>query len=387
MPDMPLDAVTWCEPTNYDARGQQLEGPCLYGLAWWIWLLLILGFCCCTLPVILKVRASHKVGITPGRVVSFWEAVMLANHAYPHKSRLKGRPMQGISPLDDLVQAQNCCCCLSLHKGLLLLSLIDLGRLGIQLALAIDSLSIYQQTEGPDVVPNADPRLAGLMDPELRRVVIELCIAVIIVAGTKVQPHAPSLRSHPCEAATLRIGALRIGALCIQGYNPTLQVVLWLSVWFTTLTIDLINPLRALMVWALVDLLNTACFTTGTSMLNRDLCLVDIAIYNARLRVRAPPPPWQCPTTAPVLPQDAPGGSGRLGTPRWLGLSAGRPGTASGAKAAAASKVAEATNLWPSRPPAGTTEASSASGAATCRGCPTTASRRCTCTSKPTSAP
>ena len=71
--------------------------------------------------------------------------------------------------------------------------------------------------------------------------------------------------------------------------TPHLQVVLWLSVWFTTLTIDLINPLRALMLWALVELLNTACFATGTSMLNRDLCLVDIAIYNANLRVRAPP--------------------------------------------------------------------------------------------------
>mgnify|MGYP006081364949 FL=1 len=68
-----------------------------------------------------------------------------------------------------------------------------------------------------------------------------------------------------------------------------LQVVLWLSVWTTTLTLDLINPLRALMVWAFVELLNTACFTTGTSMLNRDLCLVDIAIYNAHLRVRAFP--------------------------------------------------------------------------------------------------
>jgi hypothetical protein len=69
--------------------------------------------------------------------------------------------------------------------------------------------------------------------------------------------------------------------------SPHLQVVLWLSVWTTTLTVDLINPLRALMVWAWVELLNTACFTTGTSMLNRDLCLVDIAIYNAHLRVRA----------------------------------------------------------------------------------------------------
>ena len=199
MPHMPLDPVTWCDPRNYDARGQRLEGPCLYGLAWWIWLLLILGFCCCLVPVIWKVRASHKVGITPGRVVSFWEAVMLANHAYPNKSRLKGRPMKGVSPLDDLIQAQNCCCCLPLHKGLVLLSLIDLGRLGVQLALAIDSIAIYQQTEGPDAVPNADPRLAGLMDPELRRVMMELCIAVLIIAGTKVQPHASSPRSHPCE--------------------------------------------------------------------------------------------------------------------------------------------------------------------------------------------
>ena len=46
--------------------------------------------------------------------------------------------------------------------------------------------------------------------------------------------------------------------------GPHLQVVLWLTVWTTTLTVDLINPLRALMVWAWVELLNTACFTTGT---------------------------------------------------------------------------------------------------------------------------
>ena len=111
MPHMPLDPVTWCDPRNYDARGQRLEGPCLYGLAWWIWLLLILGFCCCLVPVIWKVRASHKVGITPGRVVSFWEAVMLAvrrTGLEPQPSRLKiDLPLSRASPALD---RQPCAC-------------------------------------------------------------------------------------------------------------------------------------------------------------------------------------------------------------------------------------------------------------------------------------
>ena len=103
--------------------------------------------------------------------------------------------------------------------------------------------------------------------------------------------------------------------------GPHLQVVLWLTVWTTTLTVDLINPLRALMVWAWVELLNTACFTTGTSMLNRDLCLVDIAIYNAHLRVRARL------LARPRLPccLRTPGGSGRLGALGRLGVSDGAP--------------------------------------------------------------
>ena len=57
--------------------------------------------------------------------------------------------------------------------------------------------------------------------------------------------------------------------------------MLWIAVWTTTLTIDLINPLRVLMVWAVIELLNTLCFTAIASTINRDLCLVDIAIYNA----------------------------------------------------------------------------------------------------------
>ena len=67
----------------------------------------------------------------------------------PLLSRLGGRPMRGISPLDDLIQAQNCCCCLSLRKGLVLLGLVDLARLGVHLAYAFDSIGIYQQTEVP----------------------------------------------------------------------------------------------------------------------------------------------------------------------------------------------------------------------------------------------
>ena len=36
-------------------------------------------------------------------------------------------------------------------------------------------------------------------------------------------------------------------------------------------------------------------------------------------------PPWQCPSSAPAPPQGAPGGSGRLETPRARGRPTGRP--------------------------------------------------------------
>ena len=42
---------------------------------------------------------------------------------------------------------------------------------------------------------------------------------------------------------------------------------------------------------------------------------------------------WQCPSSPPVPPQGAPGGSGRLGTPRAEAQATGRPATASGARA------------------------------------------------------
>ena len=44
-------------------------------------------------------------------------------------------------------------------------------------------------------------------------------------------------------------------------------------------------------------------------------------------------PPWQCPSSAPAPPQGAPGGSGRLETPRARGRATGRPATALGARA------------------------------------------------------
>ena len=40
-------AATWCDPANVDARGDELEGPCLHGLPWWAWLLLIGGCIVC----------------------------------------------------------------------------------------------------------------------------------------------------------------------------------------------------------------------------------------------------------------------------------------------------------------------------------------------------
>ena len=45
---------------------------------------------------------------------------------------------------------------------------------------------------------------------------------------------------------------------------------------------------------------------------------------NSRVKV----PPWQRPSSAPAPPQGAPGGSGRLETPRTTGRATGRPTTA-----------------------------------------------------------
>ena len=68
-----------------------------------------------------QTRRDH----TPRRLLEFWEAVMLANHADPWKSRLQGRPMKGMSAFDDLIQAQDCCCCFTLPTGLTILGTID----------------------------------------------------------------------------------------------------------------------------------------------------------------------------------------------------------------------------------------------------------------------
>lgn len=244
-PAAPPNFVTWCDETNYDADGEPIEGPCMHGLAWWIWLLLILGVVLCIAPICWKIRTSAQQGITLRRLLEFWEAVMLANHADPWKARLQGRPMTGMSAIDDLLQAQDCCCCFTLPTGLAILGTIDLGRLAVHLVYAIMNIDIYDQTKG---VPGSDPRVLGLMDddrgyqPNLHKTIIEVCFASIVISGIKV--------------------------------------LLWL---FTclTLTCECINPLRVVMIWAPVELLLMIAVSVTCSGLNRDICLVDISIYNA----------------------------------------------------------------------------------------------------------
>lgn len=244
-PSLPPNLATWCDVTNYDAEGEPIEGPCMHGLAWWIWLLLILGVLLCLAPICLKIRTNSQQGITPRRVLEFWEAVMLANHADPWKSRLQGRPMTGMSAFDDLIQAQDCCCCFALSTGLCILGCVDLGRITVHLVYAVMNIDIYDQTMG---VPGSDPRVLGLMDddrgyqPKLHKAMVEVCVAIMVISGIKV--------------------------------------LTWLFT-FLTLTCECINPLRAVMVWAPVELLLMVAVAVITSGLNRDICLVDISIYNA----------------------------------------------------------------------------------------------------------
>ena len=72
-PAWPSDWASFCDERNTDIRPAEEAGPCLLGLAWWIWLLLIGGsvcvcctcaYCCCT---------NYRRGNTPWNVFRFGE--------------------------------------------------------------------------------------------------------------------------------------------------------------------------------------------------------------------------------------------------------------------------------------------------------------------------
>ena len=92
-PSLP-DYTHYCDPTNDGIRGETLAGPCLHGLTWWVWLLIILGCTVCVCCIVVTCVVQARRGNSPQAMLRFWEAVLLANHANPSQSRLKGRPLR-----------------------------------------------------------------------------------------------------------------------------------------------------------------------------------------------------------------------------------------------------------------------------------------------------
>jgi hypothetical protein len=135
--------LTWCDPQNVDARGEQLDGPCLRGMPWWAWVLLIGGCMVCNAGCCYFIYQQSRAGMSPSRLLSFLEAVLAAQHADASKSRMAGRAARHSRPIYDLVEARNCCCCLPLAMGLCLLGLIDLGRLTFNIIYSIESTTLY----------------------------------------------------------------------------------------------------------------------------------------------------------------------------------------------------------------------------------------------------
>ena len=96
-PSLP-DYTHYCDPTNDGIRGETLAGPCLHGLTWWVWLLIILGCTVCVCCIVVTCVVQARRGNSPQAMLRFWEAVLLANHANPSQSRLKGRPLRSRRP-------------------------------------------------------------------------------------------------------------------------------------------------------------------------------------------------------------------------------------------------------------------------------------------------
>jgi len=235
-PPPPTSYVTWCDPENVDARGNQLSGPCLHGLAWWIWLMLIGGCVVCNGLTCTLLLQMQREGHTPSRLLSFLEAVLAANHSTPSKSRLQSREIRHSRPIYDLVEARNCCCCLPLWAGLALLAAFDLARLAIAIAFAADNLATYLPTG------DAGSDVAGLMGAEPRRLAEDLALTTVAVCGIK---------------ALLWLGALL--SLVQRGTRL----------------------LKLLLLWTPVELTYALVFCVMHSVNCRTFCEADVAIYEA----------------------------------------------------------------------------------------------------------
>ena len=147
----------------------------------------------------------------------YCEAVLSAAHADPKQSRLHGRASSS-RPRLDLAEAQECCCCFPLSLGMVLLGVIDLARLGLVVAYAIDGIIVYQQT---DYVRYPDAIYSHLMVPHAREVAEGFLWPSAILSGIKI--------------------------------------VIWLMV-LLTICCEFANPLRLLLLFLPIDWIHTIIF-------------------------------------------------------------------------------------------------------------------------------
>ena len=241
-PSLP-DYTHYCDPTNDGIRGETLAGPCLHGLTWWVWLLIILGCTVCVCCIVVTCVVQARRGNSPQAMLRFWEAVLLANHANPSQSRLKGRPLRSRHhAARELVEAQNCCCCLPSRLGVVLIGAVYLMRLAVHVVFAIDAVVVYEQTDAA-AYPDSELAVAGVgMDPELRRFYLELMIASLAVYGA--------------------------------------EAVMWMLT-ACCLAVQRIEALRLLFFLLPVDLIHSTCFAVLHSGRAIELCHVDLRIYAA----------------------------------------------------------------------------------------------------------
>jgi len=164
---------------------------------------------------------------------------MSAAHAYPDQGRLNGRAASS-HPCLDLVEAQNCCCCLPLSLGLTLLGLVDLTRLSLALVYAVDSIVIYTQTS-PDPGPDGQTAVFdGLMVPLMRESVEAYLWPCMIACGIKIVLWIWTILGLCCEVAA---------------------------------------PLRLLLFYLPVDFSFTVVFAVFNTMFAEDLCQVDLRVF------------------------------------------------------------------------------------------------------------
>ena len=224
-----------------------VDGPCLYGLNVWAWIGIIAGFVVCTCGWLWFACKQYRRGNTPRTMCNFAQAIMTAAHSYPNNSRLHGRASSSY-PCLDLVEAQNCCCCLPLSLGLTLLGVLDMTRLGLGIAYAADSINVYTQTSAQPYPDGSTAVFAGMMVPTLRDHVESFLWPILIEQAIKALLWLLSILGMCCELS---------------------------------------RPLRLLLLWLPVDLGFTIVFAVFNTRFAEDMCIVDLRMYDATGHVGA----------------------------------------------------------------------------------------------------